>query len=82
MTWIASDASGGCWTAVDIIARCAASAQECPITITAQFVTESDSTFDRTYRDFISFGTPLPARKAPTRSRSTHQEDSAAGLTA
>ena len=48
MTWIASDASGGCWTAVDIIARCAASAHECPITITAQFVTESDSTFDRT----------------------------------
>jgi hypothetical protein len=59
MTWIAGDANGGRWTAVDIIARCAASVQERPITVTGQFVTERGSEFEATFRDFISYGTPF-----------------------
>ena len=59
MTWIAGDDNGGRWTAVDIIARCAASVQERPITVTGQFVAENGSGFEETYRDFISYGAPF-----------------------
>lgn len=59
MTWRAGDINGGRWTAVDIIARCAASAQDRPVTVTGQFVTESGSDFEKTFRDFISYGTPF-----------------------
>ena len=59
MTWIAGDVKGGRWTAVNIIARCAASVQERPITVTGQFITERGSDFETTFRDFISYGTPF-----------------------
>lgn len=59
MTWIAGDKSGGRWTAVDIIARCAASVQERPITVTGEFVAESGSDFEETLADFISYGAPF-----------------------
>lgn len=59
MTWIAGAPSGGRWTAVDIIARCAASVQERPITVSGQFITERGSDFEKTFRDFISYGTPF-----------------------
>lgn len=59
MTWLAGSVSGGRWTAVDIIARCTASVQERPITVTGQFVAESGSDFETAYRDFISYGAPF-----------------------
>jgi len=59
MTWVADEVNGGHWTAVDIIARCAASVQERPITVNGQFVTEPGSDIEAAYRDFISFGTPF-----------------------
>ena len=59
MTWLAGDINGGRWTAVDIIARCAASVEERPITVTGHFTAESTGTFEVAYRDFISFGTPF-----------------------
>lgn len=59
MTWLADDINRGRWTAVDIIARCAASVQERPITVTGQFVAGSGGDFETAYRDFISYGTPF-----------------------
>ena len=59
MTWLAGDINGGRWTAVDIIARCAASVEERPITVTGHFTAESTGAFEVAYRDFISFGTPF-----------------------
>ncbi len=59
MSWMSGQARGGAWLAVDIIARCAASVQERPITITGRFVAESGSDFEHSLRDFLSFGTPF-----------------------
>jgi hypothetical protein len=59
MSWLAGDVHDGRWTAVDIIARCAASVHERPITITGKFVVESGSDFEKTIRDFFSYGAPF-----------------------
>jgi len=59
MSWIAGSVNGGRWTAVDIIARCAASVQERPITIAGHFVAESGSDFEETLYDFFSYGVPF-----------------------
>lgn len=59
MSWLAGDVHGGRWTAVDIIARCAASVHERPITVTGKFVVESGSDFEKTLRDFVSYGAPF-----------------------
>jgi hypothetical protein len=59
MTSMSGDVHGGPWVAVDIIARCAASVQERPITIAGRFVAESGSDFEKTLRDFFSYGSPF-----------------------
>ena len=57
MTWMTGDIDGGRWVAVDIIARCAASAQERPITVSGRFIADRGSDFERALRDFFSYGT-------------------------
>jgi hypothetical protein len=47
------------WWQVDLIARCAASVEERPITITGTLTAEADSDFARDVRDFFEFGTPF-----------------------
>jgi hypothetical protein len=59
MTWLAADPAGEHWTAVDIIARCAASVEERPITVTGHFIADSGGSFETAYRDFVSYGTPF-----------------------
>ncbi|MEV4513791.1 hypothetical protein AB0K00_33130 [Dactylosporangium sp. NPDC049525] len=59
MTWMNGVTGDGPWVAVDIIARCAASAQLRPITVSGRFVAEVGSDFEGALRDFVSFGTPL-----------------------
>lgn len=59
MTWVSGEVGGGPWVAVDIIARCAASVQLRPITISGRFVADAGSDFEGALRDFVSFGTPL-----------------------
>jgi hypothetical protein len=58
MSWLAGNASGG-WALVDVIARCAASTQERPITVTGQFVVEAGSDFEGALRDFLRYGSPF-----------------------
>lgn len=50
---------GGRWTSVDIIARCAASTDERPITIKGTFKAEPDSEFARQLEDFFTYGAPF-----------------------
>ncbi|AXE40210.1 hypothetical protein JS278_03076 [Acidipropionibacterium virtanenii] len=50
---------GGRWTSVDIIARCAASTAERPITIKGTFKAEPDSEFARQLEDFLTYGAPF-----------------------
>jgi hypothetical protein len=57
MTWVSGHVDGGPWVAVDVIARCAASVQERPITIDGRLVAESGSDFESALRDFVSYGT-------------------------
>lgn len=59
MTWIAGDVDGGRWVAVDVIARCAASVQERPITGTVHFTAERGSDSETAFRDFINYGAPF-----------------------
>lgn len=59
MTEIVGEAKGGRWMAVDVIARCAASVQERPITGTAHFTTERGSDSETAFRDFINYGAPF-----------------------
>lgn len=55
----AVDPGRGSWSTVDIIARCAASAEERPITIKGQFRAEPDSEFARELKDFFTYGAPF-----------------------
>ncbi|GLZ00783.1 hypothetical protein [Actinoplanes sp. NBRC 103695] len=59
MSWLSSRRGGGPWVAVDVIARCAASTDERPITITGQLAADNDSTFAEDLRDSAAFGTPF-----------------------
>jgi hypothetical protein len=59
LTWIMGRPSGGQWVAVDVLARCAASVQERPITLTGQFTVERDGEFHAALDDSAAFGTPF-----------------------
>lgn len=59
MTWMAGDARGGPWAAVDIIARCASSEQVRPITLSGTFVAEPGSDFEKDLKGFVEFGAPF-----------------------
>lgn len=59
MTWIRSSDTGRQWIAVDIIARCAASVVERPITVKGRFRADPDSDFARALRDFVDYGVPF-----------------------
>lgn len=59
MTWMSSTGPTGRWVAVDVIARCAASETERPITISGRFLAEAGSDFESDLRDFLRFGTPF-----------------------
>lgn len=59
MRWMLGTHGGGPWITVDVIARCAASAQARPITVKGQFVAEPGSDFAQAYEDFVMYGAPL-----------------------
>ncbi|WP_234058008.1 restriction endonuclease [Microbacterium sp. NFH-22A-Y] len=59
MTWIHSDGPGKSWQAVDVIARCAASATERPIIVSGTVTAERDSDLAAAVQDFVDFGTPF-----------------------
>lgn len=59
MSCLMGSVRGEGWAAVDIIARCAASVQERPITVTGEFVVESGSDFEDTLCDFSGYGAPF-----------------------
>jgi hypothetical protein len=61
MTWIQSDGPGEKWQAVDVIARCAASATERPIVISGTVSAESGSNLATALQDFFDYGTPFAA---------------------
>ncbi|GHF35334.1 hypothetical protein AMYBAR_003838 [Amycolatopsis bartoniae] len=59
MTWMSGHRDTGRWTAVDIIARCRASTQVRPITVSGEFIAETGSDFAEALQDFHSYGTPF-----------------------
>jgi hypothetical protein len=59
MTTVSAAPHGGKWTAVDVVARCAASVEVRPITIVGDVVAEPGSEFESKLRDFVSYGTPF-----------------------
>lgn len=59
MTWIRSNGRGKEWVAVDIVARCAASETERPITINGTFRAALGTEFAEDLRTFIDFGAPF-----------------------
>lgn len=58
-TWEHIDTTSSTWQAVDVIARCAVSVDERPITITGQLTVEKGSDFAAAVKDFHEFGTPF-----------------------
>lgn len=61
MTWIQSDGKGKKWQAVDVIARCAASATERPIVISGTVSAEGGSDLATALQDFFDYGAPFAA---------------------
>lgn len=59
MTTIVGQGRAGRWAAVDVIARCAASTEVRPITITGKFVVDSGDAFADVLSDFHAFGVPF-----------------------
>src|SRR3546814_18765506 len=59
MTTVMGRGRGGPWAAVDVIARCAASATVRPITITGRFIVGADDPFAEALDDFVAFGAPF-----------------------
>lgn len=59
MHFASLDGETGRWITVDVIARCAASAGERPITISGAFNAEPGSAFAQHLSDFFTFGTPF-----------------------
>lgn len=59
MTTIVGQGKASRWAAVDVIARCAASTEVRPITITGKFVVKSGDTFAQALSDFHAFGVPF-----------------------
>ncbi|NHF63105.1 restriction endonuclease [Microcella pacifica] len=61
MTWIQSDGKGSRWQAVDVIARCAASATERPIVISGTMSAEGGTDLATALQDFFDYGAPFAA---------------------
>lgn len=61
MTWIQSDGKGKKWQAVDVIARCAASATERPIVVSGTVSAEGGSDLATALQDFFDYGAPFAA---------------------
>lgn len=64
MTWVRADGADGAdgqWVAVDVIARCAASVRERPITVKGTLRATPDSDFAHALRDFVDYGAPFTA---------------------
>jgi hypothetical protein len=59
MTQVIGSAVGGKWAAIDLIARCAASTQIRPVTISGTFVAKAGSEFEEDLRGFLDFGAPF-----------------------
>jgi hypothetical protein len=57
MTQFSGTEDNGPWTAVDIIARCAASVDERPISISGAFTVTAGSDFEAAMKDFFAYGT-------------------------
>ena len=61
MTWIRFDGKGKKWQAVDVIARCAASATERPIVISGTLSAEGGSDLATAIQGFFDYGAPFAA---------------------
>ncbi|MGJ9412341.1 hypothetical protein ACHAAC_06490 [Aeromicrobium sp. CF4.19] len=59
MTWFRIDESKQTWQAVDVMARCAASIDERPITIKGALDVSGDPDFAMAVQEFFEFGTPF-----------------------
>lgn len=59
MTACRIDPTASKWHAIDVLARCAESATERPITIDGRFIVEPGSAFAQTLQEFRDFGTPF-----------------------
>lgn len=53
------DTHTGTWHAIDVIARCAESANQRPVTVNGQLVAQPGSDFADALKDFAQFGTPF-----------------------
>lgn len=58
-SWYCIDRQAATWQAVDVLARCAASVDERPITITGHLKAEEGSAFAAAVKGFFEFGTPF-----------------------
>lgn len=61
MTWIHFDGKAKKWQAVDVIARCAASAAERPIVVSGTVSAEGGSDLATALQDFFDYGAPFAA---------------------
>lgn len=59
MTWISQAPSDGPWVMIDVIARCEASLEERPITISGHIKVEPGSDFHVAIQDFFKYGAPF-----------------------
>ena len=59
MSYVVGDKTTERWAIVDVIARCAASTQERPITIEGALHLEPGSDAEQAYKDFLTYGTPF-----------------------
>lgn len=58
-SWMAADKNTGRWIVVDVIARCASSTQERPVTVEGTLRLEPGSDAQEEYRDFLTYGAPF-----------------------
>jgi hypothetical protein len=58
-SYVKVDTAAGNWTIVDVIARCAASVEERPITISGELHLEPGSVAEDSYHEFTKFGAPF-----------------------
>jgi len=59
MSTYSVDPAADTWHAIDLIARCAASASERPVTVRGEFTAQPGSDFAEALQDFDNFGTPF-----------------------
>ncbi|WP_112236844.1 hypothetical protein [Kribbella monticola] len=59
MSFVTGDRASGDWVIVDVIARCAVSTDERPITIDGELTLKSESDAAAAHQDMVSYGTPF-----------------------